>query len=107
MEDNINTATYCSTCDLSVLSTVKHCLFECAGLRDIRLREWEIFLQRIPAPLAECISLLSSQEKTILFFRGISDIYINDFKKVYDAVLDYVVNIHTAKIDIREQYVYY
>ena len=107
LEDNINTATYCSTCDLPVISTVQHCLFECTGLRDIRLREWEIFLQRIPAPLAECISLLSSQEKNILFFRGISDIYINDFKEVYDAVLDYVVNVHTAKIDIREQYVCY
>ena len=88
---------YCTDCDYSIISSVHHCLFECTALHAIRETEWNIAKNFMPIALINELEELSPQQKTIFILKGMCETYIVEFRLVYNALLNFVHQMYSAK----------
>ena len=90
---------YCSDCDLSILSTIHHLLFECTHYERKRHEEWSKVESVIPIALLNEINIMDNEEKAVFILKGLDKVYVREFKETYDVLLDFVYNMYKEKIN--------
>jgi hypothetical protein len=84
----------CSLCETYCNDFLCHVLFECNEYEQMRKYEWNDVQSVMPAGLKLSVNDMTDKQKTLFIFSGLGGVYINEFHKTYDAILEFIVKTY-------------
>ena len=86
----------CVLCNQHDTREVKHILFECAHLNEIRTTVWNAVISQGPQALIRDLQSMSSIDKCKFVLNGLNSAYVQEWCNLYCSLSDFVITIYSA-----------
>ena len=93
-----HTSPLCSLCDMNVIESPSHMLFECCNVMyNTREKLWQNVLQAAPGGMRVELRLMRKEEKTVFIMSGFKCDYIIDWSNLYSSMLDFCYTLYKRR----------
>ena len=86
----------CVLCNQHDTREVKHILFECGSLNEIRNTLWNNVIIQGPEALMGEFQSMSSMDRCKFVLNGLNSVYVQEWNNLYCSLSDFVVTIYSA-----------
>lgn len=97
-ENNCYMNGICVYCETSESYDLAHFLFTCKKYNECRNKEWSSACERLPIAFRNSFTEMTAMEKTIFILSGLNTNFMEEFRIIYDALLEFVFNMYAQNI---------
>ena len=87
----------CTLCESQSVENVKHLLFECSGLDDVRLPLWNNVMDSAPQGMRDSLENEDAYSRAIFIISAMSSDFVPEWSELYSAFLNYCYTLYMAR----------
>ena len=92
-----NDSPLCILCDMNVIETVSHFLFDCPYFKDIRQVHWQEVLDADPGGVSDALMNMTSVDRTVCIMRGYNMNDVEECQELFTATNNFCNKMYQCR----------